>query len=97
MKGAEQCVHDLWWIRVVLARPTAIDPKDIERAVKSCMQDPTGPYAREIKQTAERREMDLWYKLEAEDAPYCTRCGTRMIEGEPKTYGCPNCGAEIGV
>jgi hypothetical protein len=60
--------------------------------------DPTGPYAREIKETAERREYDMWMRMDAdESAPYCTRCGTRMVEGEPKTYGCPKCGYEIGV
>ena len=97
MSGAEQCVRDLWWIRVTLARPTAIDPKDIERAVKSCMADPTGPYAREIKETAERKEMEMWFVLDAEDSPYCTRCGIRMVEGEAKCYACPKCGYEIGV
>lgn len=65
MSGAEQVLRAIWWARVQGARPNAED-RDIQRAVDSIMRDPNGRYAKEIKETAERRERDLWIVMDRE-------------------------------
>lgn len=49
--------RDQWRARFRLARPNAPD-SDIERAIDSVLRDPHGAYAKEIRETAMRADLN---------------------------------------
>lgn len=68
MSGTEVLARQLWIDRFRLARPTASD-EAIDRAVTSVMRDPHGAYAKEIKDTADRRAEEQWTWMPAAPTP----------------------------
>ena len=59
MSGSEMLVRNLWRARFGLARPTATY-EATERAIDSVLRDPSGSYAREITEAADRALAGRW-------------------------------------